>query len=74
MLGDTGANILGGVVGMAVVVGASPTARSWVLVGLVGLNVASEAVSFSRVIDAVPPLRLLDGLGRVTGPPRTPGP
>jgi hypothetical protein len=31
---------------------------------LVMLNLASEAVSFSRVIDAVPPLRALDRAGR----------
>jgi hypothetical protein len=30
---------------------------------LVALNVASELVSFSRVIDRAPPLRILDRLG-----------
>ena len=31
---------------------------------LLALNVAAELVSFSRVIDAVPPLRWFDRLGR----------
>jgi hypothetical protein len=30
----------------------------------VGLNVVADTVSFSRVIDAWPPLRFLDRLGR----------
>ena len=32
---------------------------------LLALNVAAELVSFSNVIDAVPPLRWFDRLGRV---------
>jgi hypothetical protein len=35
-----------------------------VLVALVVLNLASEFVSYSRVIERTPPLRWLDGLGR----------
>ena len=69
MLGDTGANILGGVLGMGVVVSTSPATRNWVLVALVALNLVSEVVSFSRVIDAVAPLRWLDRLGRAARPP-----
>ena len=65
MLGDTGANPLGAVLGLAVVLTASPTARLIVLIGLVVLNGASEVVSFSRVIDRVTPLRMLDRLGRL---------
>ena len=34
-----------------------------VLVGLLVVNVASERVSFSKVIDAAAPLRTLDRLG-----------
>ena len=64
MLGDTGANVLGGTVGLGVVVACAPATRTGVLVVLVALNLASEAVSFGRVIDAVPPLRLLDRWGR----------
>lgn len=64
MLGDTGANALGGVLGLGVVLTTAPSTRLVVLVVLAGLNLASELVSFSRVIDAVPPLRAWDRLGR----------
>ena len=64
MLGDTGANVLGGAVGLGVVVSCAPVTRTAVLVAVALLNMASEAVSFGRVIDAVPPLRLLDRWGR----------
>lgn len=65
MLGDTGANPLGAVIGLAVVMTAAPTTRALVTVGLVILNAASEVVSFSRVIERVAPLRTLDRLGRM---------
>jgi hypothetical protein len=64
MLGDTGANLLGGVVGLAVVTTGSPVTRLAVLAVLAILNGISEYVSFSRVIDGFPPLRLLDRAGR----------
>jgi UDP-N-acetylmuramyl pentapeptide phosphotransferase/UDP-N-acetylglucosamine-1-phosphate transferase len=64
MLGDTGANLLGGVLGLGVVLECSRTTRNAVLVALIVLNLVSEAVSFSRVIEAVPPLRWFDRLGR----------
>jgi len=64
MLGDAGANALGAVLGLAVVVSAAPRVRDVVLVAVVLLNVAGELVSFSRVIERVPPLRALDRAGR----------
>ena len=64
MLGDTGANAVGGAVGLGVVIACGPGTRTWVLVVLLGLNAVSEVVSFGRVIDAVPPLRALDRWGR----------
>lgn len=64
MLGDTGANALGGAVGLGVVVACGPAVRTAALVGVLALNLASEAVSFGRVIDAVPPLRAVDRWGR----------
>lgn len=64
MLGDTGANVLGGVLGLIVVLECSRTTRNGVFIALIALNLASELVSFSRVIDRVPPLRWLDQLGR----------
>ena len=64
MLGDTGANVIGAVLGLAVVLGSRDSIRLVVMLVLLGLNVAAELVSFSRVIDAVPPLRAFDQLGR----------
>jgi UDP-N-acetylmuramyl pentapeptide phosphotransferase/UDP-N-acetylglucosamine-1-phosphate transferase len=66
MLGDVGANVLGGVIGLGVVIATAPTTRTIVLLGVLALNLASEAVSFSKVIDKVPPLRALDRAGRKT--------
>ena len=63
MLGDTGANALGAALGFGVVLTASTGARVAVLAVVALLNVASEAVSFSGVIDRVPPLRTIDRLG-----------
>lgn len=67
MLGDAGANVLGAVLGVGVVVAAGPGVRTIVLVVLVALNLLSERVSFSRVIERVGPLRAADGLGRRVG-------
>lgn len=64
MLGDAGSNVLGAVLGLGVVAGCGPAARDVVLVAVAALNVAGELVSFTRVIDAVPPLRALDRAGR----------
>lgn len=66
MLGDAGANVLGAVVGLAVVLATAPFTRTVVLIVVLILNVASEVISFSRVIAAVPPLRVFDRLGRVS--------
>ena len=65
MLGDTGANALGAVVGAGVVASCGFSTRLWVLVVLAAANVASEVVSFTRVIEAIPPLRAADRLGRL---------
>ena len=64
MLGDCGANVLGAVLGLAVVLEASWHTRVIVLAVLAVLNLLSEWVSYSRVIDGVGVLRALDGLGR----------
>ena len=67
MLGDTGANLLGAVLGLGVVLEASRPVRTAVLIALVVLNVASERVSFTAVIARTPGLRQVDRLGRRTG-------
>jgi UDP-GlcNAc:undecaprenyl-phosphate GlcNAc-1-phosphate transferase len=64
MLGDAGANALGAVLGLAVVVGARPRTRWGVLAGIAALTLASEKVSFTKVIAATPGLREFDALGR----------
>ena len=64
MLGDTGANILGGVLGLVVVLECSRTARNGVFIALIVANLVSEFVSFGTVIERIPPLRWFDRLGR----------
>lgn len=68
MLGDTGANALGAAIGVATVVEAPTAVRSAVAAALLALTLLSEVVSFSRIIDAVPPLRWFDRLGRRSAP------
>lgn len=64
MLGDTGANAVGAALGVAAVLVLGPGARTVVAAVLLVLTLASEVVSFSKVIDRVPPLRAVDRLGR----------
>ncbi len=63
MLGDTGANIVGAVLGLGVVLGRGETTRVTALVIVVVLTIVAEVSSFSRIIDRVPPLRWFDRLG-----------
>ena len=64
MLGDSGANALGGMLGAAAAAALPRTARVTVLAAITGLTAASEVVSFTRVIEQTPPLHWLDMLGR----------
>lgn len=64
MLGDSGANVVGAAIGIGVVLNCAPTTRTVVLVVVVLLNLISEKVSYSKVIDRVGPLRALDRFGR----------
>jgi UDP-GlcNAc:undecaprenyl-phosphate GlcNAc-1-phosphate transferase len=64
MLGDAGANALGAMLGAAAARTLPRTARACLLAGIVALTVASEKVSFTKVIAATPPLNWLDMLGR----------
>jgi len=64
MLGDAGANVMGAMCGIAALVAFWGSGQRWaVLAVLLGLNVLSEVVSFSKVIDGVGPLRWFDRLG-----------
>jgi hypothetical protein len=65
MLGDAGANGLGALAGIAIAAGAPARRIYGALAAVVALTAASEVVSFSKVIDAWPPLRWFDRLGRV---------
>jgi UDP-GlcNAc:undecaprenyl-phosphate GlcNAc-1-phosphate transferase len=65
MLGDTGANLVGALAGVTLVVSLGETAR-YVALGIVlAVNIYGEFRSISRTIDGVPLLRSLDSLGRV---------
>ena len=66
MLGDTGANAAGAVVGAALVGRLGLQGRSMALLGLTVLTLASERVSFTSVIESTPVLRELDRWGRRT--------
>ncbi len=65
MLGDGGANLLGFTIGL----GSYTVLPGWgvavAAIVAVALNVLAETVTFSRAIDAIPPLRWFDGLGRL---------
>ncbi|BCJ57072.1 hypothetical protein Jiend_04940 [Micromonospora endophytica] len=64
MIGDSGANALGAVLGVALAARTGPVGRAGLLAVLAGLTAASEKVSFTRVIADTPGLRELDALGR----------
>ena len=64
MLGDAGSNVMGAALAVGLVLTTGPRAHLIALVVVVALNLASERVSFSRVIDRTAPLRHLDRLGR----------
>jgi hypothetical protein len=63
MLGDSGANPLGGVLGLGLGLSLGEPGRLLALVVVTALNLASEKVSFSAVIDRTPVLRALDRAG-----------
>ncbi|TDC80941.1 hypothetical protein E1193_16200 [Micromonospora sp. KC606] len=64
MVGDSGANALGALLGVAMAARTGPVGRAGILAVLAGLTAASEKVSFTAVIQRTPGLRELDELGR----------
>lgn len=64
MLGDTGANAAGALLGTSLAANDSWKLRLGATLGVVGLILASEEVSFSKVIAANPALNWLDQLWR----------
>lgn len=64
MLGDLGANALGGVVGTVFSTTKSLPVKSLALASIIALTAASEKVSFSKVIERNKVLSFIDNLGR----------
>lgn len=65
MLGDSGANLLGFLAGAEIV---RRLPEVWLIPAaliVIGLNVLAETVTFTRTIDATPPLRWFDRVGRL---------
>jgi UDP-GlcNAc:undecaprenyl-phosphate GlcNAc-1-phosphate transferase len=65
MLGDTGANLVGALAGVSLLVTLGQNGRYVALGIVVALNLYGEFRSISRTIEGVPLLRSLDSLGRV---------
>ena len=64
MLGDSGANAAGALLGLRLAGVPSRGRRAALLAAITALCLASEKVSFTKVIEATPGLRELDRLGR----------
>jgi UDP-GlcNAc:undecaprenyl-phosphate/decaprenyl-phosphate GlcNAc-1-phosphate transferase len=64
MLGDAGANALGAALGVAAAAGSGRVGLLLRAASIIGLTLASEKVSFTKVIAASPPLNAIDMLGR----------
>ena len=64
MLGDAGSNVIGAVLGLAVVLECASCDPHDRARGARRAHLASELVSFGRVIERVPVLRRFDELGR----------
>jgi hypothetical protein len=66
MLGDTGSNLVGALAGISMIATLGDSARLIALAVVLGLTIYGEFRSLSATIDAIPPLRWLDSLGRVS--------
>ena len=64
MLGDTGSNLVGAIAGVWLLTNLGGTGRLIALAALLALTIFGELRSISRTVEAVPPLRWLDSLGR----------
>jgi UDP-N-acetylmuramyl pentapeptide phosphotransferase/UDP-N-acetylglucosamine-1-phosphate transferase len=65
MLGDTGASLIGGIIGVLLVTTLSPPAMVLALAALIAISLYGEFRSLSAAIERVPLLDRLDSLGRV---------
>lgn len=64
MMGDTGANGLGAVLGLVAAYAFRSPVRLLLLVAIIAIHMLAERVSLSKVIEQIPPLRALDQWGR----------
>ena len=64
MLGDAGSNVIGIMLGMALFDRLGTLGLAVALAVILALHVLAETVSFSRIVEATPPLRWVDRLGR----------
>lgn len=69
MLGDSGANVLGFVIGVGVFLTVPTWGLAVALAVILVLHLLAETVTLSRIIDASPPLRWFDRLGRLKQAP-----
>ena len=65
MLGDTGSNVVGALIGVWLVTTLSDPGRLIALGVLIVLTVYGEFRSISKAIERIPLIRQLDSLGRV---------
>jgi hypothetical protein len=65
MWGDTGASVIGGMIGVLVVTTLAPAGIALALIALVAISLYGEFRSISAAIERVPLLDRLDSLGRV---------
>lgn len=65
MLGDSGANALGALLGVSATARTGLFGRAVMLAGIAALTAASEKVSFTKVIERTPVLREIDAWGRI---------
>jgi UDP-N-acetylmuramyl pentapeptide phosphotransferase/UDP-N-acetylglucosamine-1-phosphate transferase len=70
MLGDTGANLLGALAGLWLVITLGQTGQLIALALLLVVTVYGELSSISELVSRVPLLRELDSFGRPSSPPR----
>ena len=64
MLGDTGANLAGGLAGLVIVLALGATGQLVALALLLAVTVYGEFRSISALIERTPVLRTLDRIGR----------
>ncbi|MBM7581312.1 UDP-N-acetylmuramyl pentapeptide phosphotransferase/UDP-N-acetylglucosamine-1-phosphate transferase [Caldicoprobacter guelmensis] len=65
MLGDTGANLLGGIIGLYAIKEVPFVPAAVMLTALISIHVIAEYHSLSKFIESIPALRFIDQLGRL---------